>query len=676
LGAGPATPAAETIVINCPGCGKRYELSGTLAGKKSRCRQCGEVFAIATPQAAVRQPETLTMTLLPEEPSTTPPQAPPESYWESVLADDTGDAQEQKGRKPADYDDFELPSPTRPAAGSRKSKRTGRDTGIGVAISGWFSVALLVLLAGAYGSGSLGLLSKSQVRGFVGVSLMLTMLACAILIIWGTIWLVVVAFREDAGCGLMFLFVPFYQLYYIWTRMAETKGPASMVAVAYFVIIGFAILGPTVDPDRGGGAIGDLAASAGPAAVASSQPPGLNPNNAVPDGLLTGEGIRKPFGPGPGPGFGLRKGGVRRNIPIPGPPVITPDQFANQIEAINSRYGNKAVILVFTGIPTNSDPAKGVTGDDVIAVISQRVKALVPAIETVMALGTDNHKALIVAPVDNPPALARSIRFGKATLQRDTRIRVDLSPEFLARVTRRAEQPASAPQQPAVSARPAPRSEAEIPIPADADPIVKSLLQLKSADMGKKKDAIHRLERTTPDKRLDEVVAALLQLLDDDDGFLVNDAIKALVVWRSPAVLPALIQRANDNRFFVRKEAVKALGKFKDERAVEAIIPHFKEDGFESEAALKEIGPMAEPSVIGLLQNADPHVRRTACNILRQIGGAETVRAMRAIPPDPDLGVRMAAKGAAEAIVARVGPVPRTSGAGKVTTGAGNKPRP
>ena len=73
-----------------------------------------------------------------------------------------------------------------------------------------------------------------------------------------------------------------------------------------------------------------------------------------------------------------------------------------------------------------------------------------------------------------------------------------------------------------------------------------------------------------------------MPLLDDDDGFLVNDVIKALTVWQTPEVVPALIQRSKDNRFFVRHEAIKALGKSKDVRAVEPLIERFKEDGFQS----------------------------------------------------------------------------------------------
>jgi hypothetical protein len=650
----PGSPPADSIVIHCPGCGKRYELSAALAGKKSRCRQCGEVFAIAVPQFVAREPETVTMTLLPDEPAAATLRNPPESHWESAVADDPGDIQVQQPPKPPDYDDFAVPAPIRAKPRVMKTKR-GQDSGLGLAISGSFSIALLVLFAGAYGAGFLGLLSKSQVSGFVGISLSLTMFVCGILILWGTIWLVVVAFREEMRCGLMFLFVPLYPLYYIWTRMAETKGPASMVAVAYFVIFGLAILGPAFDPDRA--SVGQLqSAAALPAPAIVQTPPQLaipvpEPMRQPDAGIVASQKNLIP------PGFGPAFGGRQRGLPLPGniPPVGPPAQFLerweNHLRAISNRYGSKAVILVFTGVPANSDPARGVTSRDVLEAITQRVKALVPGIETVMNFGTDNNKALIVAPVDNPAALAQGIDFGKAALQRDTRIRVDLSPEFVASVPRLPPEPAWA-----AGNKPEPRRP-EVAIPAGADPVTRSLLQLKSLDMGQIKEAVHRLERTTPDHRIGEVAAALLPLLSEDDGFLVNDVIKALIVWRTPDVLPALIRRTEDNRFFVRKEAVKALGKFQDDRAIKALIAHLKEDRFEAEAALKEIGPMAEPALIARLRDPNPRIRSVACEILQEVGGADALKKMRALPVDPDLGARMAAKRAMELIAARVGRV-------------------
>jgi HEAT repeat protein len=659
------------IVINCPGCRKRYELSAALAGKKSRCRQCGEVFAIAVPQQASREPAPFTMAIVPEEPSRAKVQAPPESYWESVLADDGDAPQKRQGSRPTDYDNFDVPAPSRVAKPAKKKSRSHGDTSMGAVIAGSFAVVVLLLFAAAYGAGWLGLVAQSNASKLIGIALGLTMMGCSILIIWGTVWLIVVAFRENARCGLMFLFVPLYPLYYIFTRLADTKGPASMVAMAYLVMFGMAILGPAVDPN------GALRGQANAAAQVVGAP-GV-PEQQLPPEALTNPGLRafldgqrNPAQFGPPPGFGPRGSAFPKNFPRPGIVIQTPEQLADQIKSLHERYGNKAVVVVFTGVPTNNDPKKGVTFVDAWQVITARIKALAPAIEHILTFGPENQRALIIAPIDNPPALAQSIDFGKVTLQRDTRIRVDISPEFVASVPKLLEIPAWSPRkQPEGRER-----KPEAPIPSDADAVTKSLLELKSADMGKKRQAIHRLARATPDQRVADVVAALLPLLDDDDGFLVNDVIKVLMVWRSPAVLSALIERANDSRFFVRAEAVKALGKFKDARAVDAIIPHLKEDRFAAEAALKEIGPMAEVALIIRLQDPEADVRRIACDILKQIGGVETLKAMRSLPRDSDPLVRMAANSAYQQIAARVGPLPKTSGSGKAGKGAETKTRP
>ncbi len=184
-------------------------------------------------------------------------------------------------------------------------------------------------------------------------------------------------------------------------------------------------------------------------------------------------------------------------------------------------------------------------------------------------------------------------------------------------------------------------------------------------EVHQKKDGITRLRRITPNDHLEEVVAAILPLLDHDDGFLVNDVIQTLEIWRSPQAVPKLIERANDDRFFVRKQAIKTLGKFKDARAAEPIAAHLKEDGFEAADALKAIGPAAEPALIARLTDSDSDIRRRACEILKYVGGTETLRAMKALPADPEFSVRVAANEAMKQIIQRVGPLKASAGARK-----------
>src|SRR5437016_4003010 len=41
------------IILNCPGCGKYYELDAKLAGKRARCKQCGLVFPIPAEEPVI-----------------------------------------------------------------------------------------------------------------------------------------------------------------------------------------------------------------------------------------------------------------------------------------------------------------------------------------------------------------------------------------------------------------------------------------------------------------------------------------------------------------------------------------------------------------------------------------------------------------------------------------------
>ncbi len=196
------------------------------------------------------------------------------------------------------------------------------------------------------------------------------------------------------------------------------------------------------------------------------------------------------------------------------------------------------------------------------------------------------------------------------------------------------------------------------------------MIELKSSDFFKRKQAIERLGRSTPDGRVDQVVGTLAPLLEDDNVFLATESAKALGSWRSPEAMTALIGRMQDNRHFVRSESIKALGKYREPRAAEAIVTVLKEDGFATEDALKSMGELAEPALIPVLRSPDAGLRRHACRILAQVGGQKTLVEMQSLPADPDGLVRMAAKDAWNQIVARVGPPPKPV-RGKTTTPKG-----
>ena len=355
---------------------------------------------------------------------------------------------------------------------------------------------------------------------------------------------------------------------------------------------------------------------------------------------------------------------------------IGPGRRANMLDGLRANYhdlreeyGDRVVAIVISGMPGHADTGRGVTNRDVTAAVTRRLKELAPEAVRSPMFGGNDQISIVMAPVNDAQGLVARIDFGTVTLNGD-RIEVQLDPRYVEAVPRLAPESRPAPEIASRESRSRP-SDPEVPVGADT--ITKSLIELKSSEVHKKKQALDRLQRATPDGRADQVVQALIPLLEDDDAFLVNDAIKALAIWRSPEAVSSLIARTRDNRHFVRSEAIKALGKYHNRQAAEAIVAVFKEDGFAVEAALKEMGPEAEPAVISLLRNPDPGLRRKACEVLKFIGGQETLQAMQSLPTDSDFGVRVSAQEAWKAIVSRVGPPPKPARSTK--SGSGNAPR-
>ncbi len=138
---------APKIVLNCPKCLKRYEVDSGLAGKKSRCRDCGEVFTIPVPlgRPTKKEPEW-------QPPPPQPPAVP--SYWESALeAEAAQPAAARPIPKPVvEYEEIPLPprAPS-PETSRRKSfRRAPMDSEVGVTLSGLyiaFAVLLLIVLS-------------------------------------------------------------------------------------------------------------------------------------------------------------------------------------------------------------------------------------------------------------------------------------------------------------------------------------------------------------------------------------------------------------------------------------------------------------------------------------------------------------------------------------------------
>ena len=139
------------------------------------------------------------------------------------------------------------------------------------------------------------------------------------------------------------------------------------------------------------------------------------------------------------------------------------------------------------------------------------------------------------------------------------------------------------------------------------------------------------------------------------DGFKSKDVLTALIKKGTPSVVPYLIQYLEKSQDgFGRAEAIKALGRMKAVEAAPAIVARIKDNLFEVPDALRALGPEAEPAVIPLLKNSDSQIRKLACEVLRDIGGQETLDVMKKLPADPDVFVKQEAANAMQAIKARL----------------------
>jgi HEAT repeats len=363
--------------------------------------------------------------------------------------------------------------------------------------------------------------------------------------------------------------------------------------------------------------------------------------------------------------FGVHDSGPRIGI---GPDYVggMMEQARVQYHNMQVTFGDRVVLLIVSGIPMNGDSDRGVTTRDVVAAIERRAKELAPEITQTARFQLNERLWLVLAPVNDRQSLAAHIDFGAISVK-GAEISVQLDGRWALNVPRLPPEPKPGPG----AAPPGARAQAPDPeVPLGADLVTRSLIELKSSDKGKRRQALERLRRTVPDGRVDQVVAAAAPLVEDDDEWLAKEAIGVLGAWKSPEAMAALVGRMRDNRHFVRSDAIKALGNYREPRAAEAIVTVIKEDGFAVEDALKSMGEAGEPALIALLRSPDSGVRGQACRILAQIGGQKTLAEMQSLPPDPDLGVRMAAQDAWKRIIARVGPPPRPA-RGKTGKAAG-----
>jgi predicted Zn finger-like uncharacterized protein len=249
-----------SLTIECAACHSKYRVGEHAAGKKLRCKKCGA--AIRVPGA----PPALGPGEQPAAPAPTKATPRPAKKPAAPRADDGGafdlgslldsERAAKASLQPA-QEDRPMPMPAAPAPGARAPapaapaprgnpyrlapSRGARGGGSGMmkfSVTGIVNTACLALLGVLVVAFIVGLSGSRDVAGM----LLLVVLICGIGIgLLGSLRMIIVPFQESIVCGFFYLFVPFYPLYYLFTRwsamapgfLTSLKGVGLIIAALF-----------------------------------------------------------------------------------------------------------------------------------------------------------------------------------------------------------------------------------------------------------------------------------------------------------------------------------------------------------------------------------------------------------------------------------------------------------
>jgi S1-C subfamily serine protease/HEAT repeat protein len=237
-----------------------------------------------------------------------------------------------------------------------------------------------------------------------------------------------------------------------------------------------------------------------------------------------------------------------------------------------------------------------------------------PAVEALKALGPAAEKAVLPYLTDKNA----TARFWAFNVIKDVGAAASVPP--LEEILR-----ANGPD--AVHARPALQAVRErVPLTADEWP--QALDDLKSPDAARRTGAVRRIAVTPPaaDRRAD-ILSRLESVLNDQSGDARAAAARAIARWGGKDAVPVLARRLEGFDPFGKVPIFDALAEIKDEAAAAVVAKRMPDVHDRGNAArtLKAIGPVAEKSVLPLLDAGDVFVRVEACKVLAEVGGRDSL---------------------------------------------------
>ena len=236
---------------------------------------------------------------------------------------------------------------------------------------------------------------------------------------------------------------------------------------------------------------------------------------------------------------------------------------------------------------------------------------------------------MLVAPVSDLDGLAAQVDFGTVTSVDEARRSITVQAD-----------PAKLPPLP----------KPEVDDPNSPDFYRQNLTDLGTYDRYRRCRAAKRLRKAEPKELRKEIAAALTRLLQEPYLLTRRYAAEALVGWGTAEHVPALIHALNEKDADLRHRIMAVLATFKSEKVAQALAPMLATDRGQAVTSLRELGAVAEPAVLKLLENTDAQVRVEAVKILGKIGTARSIPALTAAAGSDDVHLAQAARSALEAI--------------------------
>lgn len=152
---------------------------------------------------------------------------------------------------------------------------------------------------------------------------------------------------------------------------------------------------------------------------------------------------------------------------------------------------------------------------------------------------------------------------------------------------------------------------------------------------------------------MEETINELIELLNDKDDFVVEDAMGQLELKGAEALDP-LIDALSSRKKNIRMHAATLLGAIGDEKAIEPLIETLKDNNKlvrrEASTSLSRMGEPAVEPLIATLDDEDWRVRGAAAWSLGNLNDESAIPALEKLLDDESGYVRQGAQSAIDSI--------------------------